>query len=829
MTRKLAWIALCGLIAAAGCSSDDSGGSNIGDGNYEAKIVRTTYGIPHITADDWGSLGFGQGYAYAQDNFCVLMKEVLRANGESARWLGEDEGDVARDYVYTFINTDEAMEELRSTQREEFQSMVLGYVTGFNKYLEDTGVGDLAGGPEGCRDADWVRPISDLDLWKVLRKLIVLASTQEIGVLAPRAEPTLMSTASVADELLGGQSTPVDTSGILTPRERGLGSNAYGIGSEGSQTGYGIVLGNPHFPWSGSLRFYIQHLTLTNTIDVMGAALQGVPGVLIGFNKDVAWSHTVSTASRFTIFELHLVEGDPLKYQDGDEIRDIIPHEVTVGVLLEDGTVEERTDTLYTSDYGFMIDLGAISDILAGWPNADNTAFTYQDANIDNGRILDLWFGKAAASSIEEIQEVMEATVANPWTNTIAADRNGTGMYADVSVVPNVTGSQLEMCTDSVRTAAINSAGLPALNGSRPECKWGTDEDAPVDGIFGWENLPRLLTGPDVPYVGNSNDSYWVATGNPDYQLEGFSPVIGLEGIEQSLRTRQAFQQADERIAGTDGLSDEGGFTVELLQDVFYRNRNLGQELILDDLITICEGVTDWSAGDCDPDTEGDQPYSANPTEAATACGILDDWDRYFNNDSVGAALWTEVWLGLCKPSGNRHGEKPACEQDIWTVPFDEANPVLTPNTLKDDAATAEAVKCGIGTGVDFLVDQGVPLDRAWGEVQVRMDGSGENAIPIPGGEGLFMFSNVGSTYVDGVRVVTESSNSYIQTVTWDETECPDAYAVLTYSQSTDPASDHYSDLTQLYSDKGWNDMPFCPDDIEAEKISEIEITGSSN
>jgi acyl-homoserine-lactone acylase len=134
-----------------------------------------------------------------------------------------------------------------------------------------------------------------------------------------------------------------------------------------------------------------------------------------------------------------------------------------------------------------------------------------------------------------------------------------------------------------------------------------------------------------------------------------------------------------------------------------------------------------------------------------------------------------------------------------------------------------------VTAGVDYLLDQGVPLDRAWGEVQVRMDGSGENAIPIHGGEGLFMFSNVGSTFVDGVRLVTESSNSYIQTVTWDETECPDAYAVLTYSQSTNPESEHYADMTQLYSDKGWNDMPFCPDDIEAEKISEIEITGSSN
>ena len=68
-----------------------------------------------------------------------------------------------------------------------------------------------------------------------------------------------------------------------------------------------------------------------------------------------------------------------------------------------------------------------------------------------------------------------------------------------------------------------------------------------------------------------------------------------------------------------------------------------------------------------------------------------------------------------------------------------------------------------------------------------------------------------------------------MQTVTWDETECPDAYAVLTYSQSSDPASDHFADLTRVYSDKDWNDMPYCEADIEATKISEMEILGSEN
>ena len=69
------------------------------------------------------------------------------------------------------------------------------------------------------------------------------------------------------------------------------------------------MLGNPHFPWQGSERWYELHLTIPGKLDVIGAALQGVPAVNIGFNRGVAWSHTVSTARRFTPYELELVEG----------------------------------------------------------------------------------------------------------------------------------------------------------------------------------------------------------------------------------------------------------------------------------------------------------------------------------------------------------------------------------------------------------------------------------------------------------------------------------------------------------------------------------------
>ena len=43
---------------------------------YRAEITRTQYGIAHIVAEDWGGLGYGHGYAFAQDNYCSLMQDI---------------------------------------------------------------------------------------------------------------------------------------------------------------------------------------------------------------------------------------------------------------------------------------------------------------------------------------------------------------------------------------------------------------------------------------------------------------------------------------------------------------------------------------------------------------------------------------------------------------------------------------------------------------------------------------------------------------------------------------------------------------------------------
>ena len=51
---------------------------------------------------------------------------------------------------------------------------------------------------------------------------------------------------------------------------------------------HGLLLGNPHFPWVGTERFYQAQITIPGKMNVEGASLFGVPLVLIGHTDTMA-------------------------------------------------------------------------------------------------------------------------------------------------------------------------------------------------------------------------------------------------------------------------------------------------------------------------------------------------------------------------------------------------------------------------------------------------------------------------------------------------------------------------------------------------------------
>lgn len=124
----------------------------------------------------------------------------------------------------------------------------------------------------------------------------------------------------------------------------GLGSNAIALGADASANGKGLLLANPHYPWFRTDRFYQVHLTIPGVNDAMGVSLGGIPIVVIGFNKDLAWTHTVTKSAHFTTFRLRLDSSDPTAATylvDGAPVK-MSERAVNVQLLQPDGTLQTR-------------------------------------------------------------------------------------------------------------------------------------------------------------------------------------------------------------------------------------------------------------------------------------------------------------------------------------------------------------------------------------------------------------------------------------------------------------------------------------------------------
>ncbi len=816
LPKHLPWLAALLLAGLAACSDSDNTfvpetpeppippepGPTL-----SAEIRRTEFGIPHVRANDWGSLGYGIGYAYAQDNFCVVMREVIFSIGRSAELLGE-EGNVNDDLLFTYLNGDlETFEqEVIAQQPQRVRDLNEGYVAGINRYLEETGVENLPEGDLGCRDADWVFPITSTDIALLQRRQALRGSsgngTFSQAILAtegPSDGGDIILTSEGEQQLRRAFRKIGETL-----RDPDLGSNALAAGRDITQTGTGLLLGNPHQPWFGEGAWYQAHLTIPGEVDVAGAVLHGFPYIGIGFNKDLAWTHTVSIANRYSLYELELNPDNPLQYFYDGELRDIVPVEITVQSRQADGTLVDVSKTFYESQFGPIVNFAEVSPLLDGWPLITGTILAFKDANLSTDqRGSDQYLEKASAANLDEYLDAISA-LGNPVFHEIVADRNGEAFYGDISVIPFVDQAKIDSCLTAPIGQLLADGTtnvLITLDGSTSDCEWGVDPEAPEgSGLFGPSALPQLRT---TDYVGNSNNSYWLSDANNP--LTGFPTTmgpVGYEGLQQFLRTRIGHIMVEERRQATDGLDDSPLFTLENLKAFMYENRVYGAEITLDDVLTICEG-TAAPIGD--------------------ACDVLAAWDQKVDLDSRGAQVWKEFWAVIRRELGNSFQN--IVESDrFWAVDFDPADPLNTPAGIDvDDAANRDLVINALLEARGQLQANNVALDAPWGEVQFLERGN-EN-VPIHGGQGtLGIYGAISSRLSDGGYRNPSSGNSYIQVVTWDESECPIADVILVPSQSTDPASPHFADQTRLYSNKEWVRFPFCEADIEANQIGETLV-----
>jgi len=809
---------------------------------FQADVRTTRYGVPHVQAADFASLGFGVAQVYLRDNFCVLADQILTVNGERAKYLGTT-GPAANailsfvpvpnrdsDFFHKSYFDDDALAAAYQTVSTDARELVRGYIAGYNEFVAAApGAGTPA--RNGCDGQPWVRQIDERDFLRLLAAKAVFASGGAFARAIATAQPPVAAAGTATTAIARSSRKKLDRDIVLAQLNpypgRGAASNAYAIG-KATTGGAGMLLGNPHYPWAQlTTQFYEVHMTVPGKLDVFGGMNGDVPIPLIGFNKDVAWTHTVSPTLRQGLFELSLVPGSPTRYRVDDQERDMLAREISIQVRQADGSLATETRTLYSTHLGPVLQ---VNSLVPGGVNLQwtaTTAYALRDANLNSVALVEQWLRLGQATSVAQIEQALGSTLAIPFVHTIATDRHGDTLMADIGPTPNVTAAKLATApggggASCVRgktaQAVLQLTSIPVLDGSREACNWDIAADAPRPGLMPVAKLPAIKR---ADYVANSNQSAWFA--HPQARIDDLEPILGGGGSPLTLRQRLAFMQIEQRIAGRDDIAAAPGFdSIETMGKLMFGNRVLAAELAMPgkgpdplavtELTTVClDGV--------DPVSLTSGAFAGQTIDIAPACELLSRWDGRANLDSVGGVLFREFWRRLRMPQGT----------PLWLTAFDPADPVRTPRDLNTTPGPArDTLRQALAETVADLNARQVDFSRPLGQLQgvtragkrIPMHGDDEHVGPFN------KLTPVQPTAAPlGQQGYTEVlvGAAYLQAVTWVDGQVQ-ALGLQAYSQSTNPASAHHADQTEaLYSASKLARLPFSEAEIAAEQIGSAE------
>lgn len=761
----------CALLTSAGEAAHPDAAAS------EAVVTVTEHGIPHIVAPSYRALGFGYGYVMAENDICGMASMFATYSGERAMRYGADGVDlnyllgrkpvnnVVSDLVMRLMIDDVRVSRARRSSSREIDALLHGYAEGFNEYLRSERTRAKA-----CPARGALQPIEPGDIRRRMQGLAMLLSSgllrQEIFDATPPTSDSAEQTASIAEQISVGSA----------------GSNAYAFGKSLTDNGRGLLLGNPHFLWDGPERFVELHLSVPGQYDAMGASLQGVPLVMIGFNRSLAWTHTVSTDKRGVLYRLTLDPEDPTRYLLDGRFIPMKRQRVTTRSLDAAGKTVKHSHDFWMTRFGPVV-------MSKSMPWSREHAFALLDANRENDRLLQQWLAIGRSRNAPELKTELQLTLGLPWVNTVAADSDGNAFYADFSVAPDLSDATLSSC--AVSTITGFESLLAALDGSRSSCFPNGERRAPQRGVLSAAARPSMLR---TDFVANSNDSHWLT--HPDAPLEGFPAIVGAERTVRKLRTRQSLLQLQPWTVATDS-STPPRISAEAVQKLLFSADSLQADLVLQKLLPACAPAAAKMADAIDR------------RRVERACEALAGWDRRYDLESTGAHLFNEVVNRLKQPGGEDLGAVPS----LWNIPFDAKDPLHTPRDF--DVANSVVWKA-MSDAVARLDQARLPLDAKLGTVQFVIRNGAR--IPLHGGP---TFNSMNATLTPGVGYTDPiaPSNAYIQIVSFDASG-PRARAILASSQSAEPDSPYYADQTIAYSRKQWAQLPFTPEAIAAAAVS---------
>ena len=493
MRKKWPWvvliIVLVLLIVAAGAvvwiargGLPKTSGSITADVNAPVEIYRDQYGVPHIIAENKEDLFFAQGYAQAQDRMWQMDMSRRGVGGKLSEILGED-----------FVDTDTftlTVGFLRAAQKNydllepETLSMLESYSAGVSAYIDDNR-GRLS--PEftllGYSPEPW-KPLDSLSIavymsWYLAgnmdSELFNYALIEQVGLeLAEEIFPDYPDYGPIitARESEGGGQSSEDIVKDLVALSRiadlggrtkyvpGLGSNNWVISGD-LAPGDGAILANDmHLGMGLPSIWHNSHLIIEEEINATGVMFPGIPGLIVGFNEQIAWGFTNTGPD---VQDLYILELNPENPQQYLYMGQWVDAEIILETFQVKGEPEQREVEVMITHHGPVI-----TNIIESLEIPMSMRWTA----LEGTRQGDLLPNVLTAGNWEEFIEAMDYFM-TPTQNAVYADREGNIGYRANGLIP-------------IRRSG---SGLLPADGTTDEQEW--------IGYIPLDELPTLYNPPE--------------------------------------------------------------------------------------------------------------------------------------------------------------------------------------------------------------------------------------------------------------------------------------------------------------------------------------------
>jgi len=439
---------------------------------YDVRILRDTWGVPHIYGKTDADVAFGLAYAHAEDDMPTTLEALLAARGQVASVQGTAGAPI--DFMVNLLRVWEDIDAKYETDLSPATRAVCdAYANGLNYYAamhED----------------------------EVPAKLLPFTGKDVVAGFVFKG-PFFFGLDNAVQELFGkerrrkvSEKNPAQASAEFLREDLELGSNTFGVSPKRSADGSTLLNINSHQPWEGPVAWYEAHLHSEEGWDIVGGTFPGAPLILHGHNRELGWAHTVNKPDLIDVYVLEMNPDNPNQYKFDGEWKELEERTAKIKVKLFGPFSWTVKRPVYWSVYGPTL-------------KQDHGTYAIRYANMGDIRQVEQWYRMGKAKNLAEWRDAMNMqSIAS--LNCGYADREGNIFYLYNAKFPK---------------RAEGYDWKQYLPGNTSETLWTE--------FYTVDDNPQVLN-PESGFFQNCNNTPFIATAEEENPKESdFPKTMGIE------------------------------------------------------------------------------------------------------------------------------------------------------------------------------------------------------------------------------------------------------------------------------------------------------------